>query len=235
MEAFVATESRPMTRSARLLVALALNLALVVGLGYVGLRAHSLGVLAAGVDYLADAAAIGVAVAAIRLSARFPKANALAAALNAGWLLVLSILVIATGIDRLIAGTPEVHGLPVLVMSGIAAVVMIAAALVLGIDFDGDDDEALSHRAVLLDTAADAASALGVALAGAIILVTGGWHWLDPAVALAIALVVGWRAFLVLRKVELSFRPPGSEPGATARRAGREATTARLDSRGPRR
>lgn len=198
-----------MTRSARLLVALALNLALVAGLGFVGITAHSLGVLAAGVDYLADAAAIGVAVAAIRLSARHPKANALAAALNAGWLFVLSILVIATGIDRFVAGTPAVHGLPVLVMSAIAAVVMIAAALVLGIDFDGDDDsdEGLSHRAVLLDTVADAASALGVAAAGAIILATGGWHWLDPAVALAIALVVGWRAILVLRRVQRALRP----------------------------
>jgi cobalt-zinc-cadmium efflux system protein len=170
---------------------------------------HSLGVLAAGVDYLADAAAIGVAVLAIRLTARFPKANALAAAVNAGWLFVLCTLLIATGIGRLVAGTPEVHGLPVLVMSAIAGVVMTAAAVVLGIDFDGDDDsdEALSHRAVLLDTAGDAASAIGVAGAGAVILATGGWNWLDPAVALAIALVVGWRAFLVLRKVQLSLRP----------------------------
>jgi cobalt-zinc-cadmium efflux system protein len=190
-------------------VALVLNLALVVGLGYVGVSAHSLGVLAAGVDYLADAAAIGVAVVAIRLSARFPKANALAAALNAGWLFVLSVVVIASGIDRLLTGTPEVQGLPVLVMSGIAGGVMIAAAVVLGIDLDGDDDsdEGLSHRVVLIDTVADAAFALGVAVAGAIIFATGGWHWLDPAVALAIALVVSWRAILVLRHVQGALRP----------------------------
>lgn len=202
-----------MTRSARLLVALGLNLALVVGLGYVGVSAHSLGVLAAGLDYLADAAAIGVAVLAIRLSARFPKANILAAALNAGWLFVLSILVVATAIDRLAVRPPPVQGLPVVVMSAIAGGVMIAAAVVLRIDFDGDDDsdEALSHRAVLLDTVADAASAFGVAGAGAVILATGGWHWLDPAVALGIALVVGWRAFLVLRKVQGSLRATASD------------------------
>jgi len=197
-----------MTRSTQLLVALVLNLSLVVGLAYVGLTAHSLGVLAAGVDYLADAAAITIAVFAIRLSARFPKANALAVVVNAGWLFVLSIIVIATGIDRLATHPPAVQGLPVLVMSGIAAVVMVAAALVLGIDFDGDDDsdEALSHRAVLLDTAADAASALGVAGAGAVILATGGWDWLDPAVALAIAVVVGWHAFVLVRKAHSALR-----------------------------
>lgn len=197
-----------MTRSARLLVALGLNLLLVVGLVYVGVTARSLGVSAAGLDYLADAAGIGVAVVAIRLSGRFPRANALAAAVNVGWLLVLSLLVIAIGIDHLAVGTPAVHGLPVLVMSGIAGIVMIAASVVLGVDFDADDEtEALSHRAVLLDTAGDAASALGVAGAGAVILVTGGWDWLDPAVALAIALVVGWRAFRLLRKARLSLHP----------------------------
>ena len=197
-----------MTRSTRLVVAMVLNLGLVVGLAYVGVTAHSLGVLAASVDYLADSAAIGVAILAIRLAARYPRANALAAAVNAGWLFVLSVLVIVTGIDRVANHTPAVHGLPVLVMSGIAAAVMVAAAIVLGIDFDGDDDtdEALSHRAVLLDTAADAGSALGVAGAGAVILATGGWDWLDPAVALAIAVVVGWHAFALLRKAQSSFR-----------------------------
>ena len=208
-----------MTRPARLFVALVLNLVLVGGLAYVGVTAHSLGVLAAGVDYLADAAAIGVAIGAIRLSVHYPKANALAAVVNAGWLFVLSVLVIATGSDRLANRTPAVHGLPVLIMSGIAALVMIAAAVVLGIDFDGEDDsdEAFSHRAVLLDTAADAASALGVAGAGGVILATGGWDWLDPAVALVIAVVVGWHAFALLRKAQSSLR--GSRVISTNRKA----------------
>lgn len=76
------------------------------GLGYVGETAHSLGVQPRALPALADGAAIGVAVVAIRLSARSPKANALAAELNAGWLSVLSIVVIDTGIDRLVARTP---------------------------------------------------------------------------------------------------------------------------------
>jgi Co/Zn/Cd efflux system component len=44
-------------------VVLALNVVLVTGLVVVGLTAHSLGVLAAGADYIADAAAIGVSQA----------------------------------------------------------------------------------------------------------------------------------------------------------------------------
>jgi Co/Zn/Cd efflux system component len=47
------------SRTRRLAIVLALNLSLVTALVIVGLAAHSLAVLAAGVDYLADAAAAG--------------------------------------------------------------------------------------------------------------------------------------------------------------------------------
>jgi cobalt-zinc-cadmium efflux system protein len=57
-----------LTRSKRFAVVLTLNLVLVSGLVIVGVTAHSLGLLAAGADYLADAAAIGVAIVAIRAS-----------------------------------------------------------------------------------------------------------------------------------------------------------------------
>ncbi len=202
------------TRKQRLTVVLSLNLALVAGLVAVGLTAHSLAVLAAGSDYLLDAAAVGVALLAIRLSARpasasrllgYPNATRVAALVNAGWLLVLELLVAVAAADRLARGTPPVHGLPVLVASGIAALVMAAGALVLRADENDGDGEPgerdLSVAAVLLDTIADAAAAAGVAAAGGIILATGGWYWLDPAVALAIAVVVGYHAVALIRKV----------------------------------
>ena len=107
--------------------------------------------------------------------------------------------------DRLINGTPQVDGLPVLVVSGIAALVMAAGALILRGDAEDDEGETgqrdLSVAAVLLDTIADAAAAAGVAATGAIILATGGWYWLDPAVALAIAVIVAYHAFALIRKV----------------------------------
>jgi cobalt-zinc-cadmium efflux system protein len=197
-----------LTRSARYAAALALNLLLVAGLVAVGITAHSLALLAAGADYLADAAAIGVAMLALRLAGAHPKANAVAAAVNGGWLLVLSVLVVVGGVHRLVEGTPEVHGLPVLVVSAVAGGLMLVGALVLGRDAD-DGDEALSHRAVLLDTLADAAAAFGVAAAGAVILARGGWYWLDPAVAVAISLVIGWHAVALLREVRVALRLPG--------------------------
>ena len=209
-----------MSRTQRLAVVLALNLALVASLVVVGVSAHSLAVLAAGGDYLLDAAGVGLALLAIRLSARparrarpggYPNATSVAALVNAGWLLVLELVVAGAAVDRLITGPPAVDGLPVLVVSGIAALVMTAGALILHGDADDDEGEAqerdLSVAAVLLDTIADAAAAAGVAVAGGIILATGGWYGLDPAVALAIAVVVAYHALALIRKVLGRLRP----------------------------
>ena len=206
-----------MSRTRRLVVVLVLNLGLVAALVVVGATAHSVAVLAAGGDYLLDAAGVAVALFAIRAEARSsgqppppgrPAATDLAALFNGGWLLLLEILVAAAATERLLTRTPEVHGLPVLVVSGVAALVMTAGAFVLGVgDTDDEAEEGdLSVAAVMLDTVADAAAAAGVAATGGIILATGGWYWLDPAVALVIAVVIGYHAVVLLRKVASRLR-----------------------------
>ena len=212
-----------MSRTQRLIVVLVLNLGLVAGLVAVGVTAHSIAVLAEGGDYLLDAAGVAVALLAIWLAARpatrtrpggYPNATSVAALINAGWLLILELLVAGAAVDRLITHREPVDGLPVLVMSGIAAVAMLIGALVLRGD---EDDEEGGERdpsvgAVLLDTVADAATAAGVAVVGAIILATDGWYWLDPAVALAIAVVVAYHALALLRKILRRLRSRDSKP-----------------------
>lgn len=212
-------ESSLVSRTQRLLMVLTLNLALVAGLVIVGVTAHSLAVLAEGGDYLLDAAGVGVALFAIRLAARpasrpgpagRPGPTDIAALINAGWLLILELLVTGTALDRLINHTPQVDGLPVLIVSGVAALVMAAGALILHRDQDSQGDKQerdLSVAAVLLDTVADAAAAAGVAAVGAIILATGGWYWLDPALALTIAVVIAYHALALIRKILSQIRP----------------------------
>jgi len=204
------------SRTRRLAVVLLLNLSLVTVLVVVGLAAHSLAVLAAGADYLADAAAIGVSLLAIWIASRphgHPKATTVAALVNAAWLLILNIAIIVVAIQHLAMGAHHVEGLPVLIVSAVAAAVMLAGALILGGDADDDDDdddgtEDLNVKAVLLDTAADAAAAAGVAVSGAIILSVGGWYWLDPATALVIAVIIGYQAVKLTRKITASLRSP---------------------------
>jgi cobalt-zinc-cadmium efflux system protein len=207
-----------MSRTQRLLAVLVLNLALVAGLVVVGVTAHSLAVFAAGGDYLLDAAGVAVALLAIRLSAASGraarrKASSVAALVNAGWLLILELIVIIAAVDRLLRGSPEVHGLPVLIVSAIAALVMAAGALVLRGDDDEDGERDPSVAAVLLDTLADAAAAAGVAATGAIIMATGSLYWLDSAVALVIAIVIAYHALTLIRLVLRRLR---AVPGADA-------------------
>ena len=191
---------------------LVLNVVLVASLLIVGLAAHSLGVVAEGVDYLTDTATIAVSLIALWLSGRaptarrpqgYPKAHAFAALVNAGWLLALTLAVTAGSIVRLATGTHHVHGLPVLVVSAIAAAFMLIGALILSGDDDrhGDDHGELNMKAVLLDTTVDAVTAAGVAATGAVILVTGGLYWLDPLVALVVSLVVAYHAARLLQRV----------------------------------
>lgn len=213
-----------MTRNTRLWIVLFLNLVLVVGLVVVGIAAHSLAVLAAGGDYVADAAAIGLSLLAIALSKRsptprrplgYPKATAIAALVNGSLLLVVLALVFVEGLRRLIGGTGQVHGIPVVIVSGIAASVMVIGALILHGDVDEEDDDEgdrANMRAVLLDTVADAAAAGGAALVGAAIAITGSLYWLDPAVALVIATIVGYHVVVLLVGVVATLRRPVGTP-----------------------
>jgi cobalt-zinc-cadmium efflux system protein len=192
-------------------VVLLLNLDLVTALLVVGVAAHSLAVLAAGADYLADAAAIGVSLLAIWIARRprgCPKATSIAALVNAGWLLILNVAIAVAAIQHLVVGVHRVAGLPVLIVSAIAAAAMLAGALVLRDDADDDDGGGaeLNVKAVLLDTAADAAAAAGVAVSAAIILGAGGWYWLDPATALVIAVIVSYHALRLIGKVTVAVR-----------------------------
>lgn len=224
-----------MSRMQRLTIVLFCNLAMITAMVIVGLTAHSLAVLAAGADYLADTGGVGVALLAIWLARRPPSrarphgyrgATGIAALVNAGWPLILNIVIAVAAVQRLAAGTHRVDGLPVLITSGVAALVMLAAAVVLARDEDRarsprDAGEVLNVQAVLLDTAADAATAAGVAASGAVILAAGGWFWLDPAVALVIAVIVAYHAQKLVRKIAAAMRPaPAGGAGPAGHRGG---------------
>lgn len=195
-----------MSQPCRLVVVLALNLAMIVGLVVVGLSAHSLGVLAAGGDYIADSAALALGILAVTIRQRVgehSRATTVVAGINATALLVVAVLVLVSGAHRLASGTPEVHGLPVLIVSSVAALVMLAGVLVLGSDAGRED---LHMRSVLLDTVADAVASTAVAAGGLVIYLTGRYQWLDSALSVLISLAVSVGAVRLLRDVALSLR-----------------------------
>lgn len=190
-----------MSQERRLILVLALNLAMIACLITVGLSSHSLGVLAAGADYLADAAAIGLSLLALWFSRHptgNPKATSWAALINVVFLLIVTVVVIVEALRRLADQTYQIDALPVIIVSVIATIVMVASAFILGGD---EQDEDLNIQSVLLDTVADAAAAAGVAAAGGIMLALHGYYWLDPVVALGVSGVVIYHAMKLLRRV----------------------------------
>lgn len=201
-----------MSQQRRLSLVLGLNLAMIAGLVVVGLTAHSLGVLAAGGDYVADSAAIVLGIVAVGIRNRVgahSQAPTLVALINGSALLVVTALVIIEAVSRLIGGVPHVSGLPVLIVSTIATLVMGCGALILG---RGAGSEDLHMRSVLLDTLSDAVASAAVAVSGGVIYLTHGFFWLDPAIAVLIGLVIGYGAVKLLRDVVHALRPGARLP-----------------------
>jgi Co/Zn/Cd efflux system component len=125
---------------------------------------------------------------------------------------VVVVAVLIEAIHRLMTKAFEMQPTPVIWTAVIAAAFMTVGALILGGDMDAADDtsaDRLNMRAVLLDTIADAVSAGAVALCGVIMLITGGFGWLDAVVAAIIALVVGYHAIELARDVALSIKNAG--------------------------
>jgi Co/Zn/Cd efflux system component len=160
---------------------------------------RSLGVLAAGGDYLGDAVGVALALLALRVSGDRPGrgARTYPALANGVFLLAVTVIVIVTALRRLTGGAPHVEGVPVIVVSVVAGFVMAACAFVIGTVEEGD----FNMRSVMLDTLADGLSAVGVAASGAVILIAGGVYWLDSAVALGIATIIAYHALKLIRDV----------------------------------
>ena len=209
-----------MVRERRLRIALGLNLVIVVVQIVVGIIAASLGLLADAAHNVTDVAAIIVSLIAVRLVRRranasrsfgYHRGTILAAQANAASILIVCVLVGFEGVRRLLDPQPVKGGL-VLVVALVAAAANFGAAAALGgaghahagdgdhgTDDEGGDSHDLNMRSALLHMLSDGAVSLGVALAGLVILLTGGWYWLDPAVSLLISAVIGGQGWRLLR------------------------------------
>lgn len=168
-----------------------------------GLAADSLGLLADASHNLSDVAAVVVSLVAVQWARRAPTAERsygyhrgtiLAALANAALILAVTAFILYEGVRRLGESPPVQGGLVVAVaLAGFA----INAGSALVLREHGTD---LNMRSALLHMVGDAAASLGVALAGAVILLTGGFQWLDPVVSMAIALLIATEAFRLVRQ-----------------------------------
>ena len=189
-------------RSSTLKLALALTcLVLVVELAG-GLSSHSLALLSDAGHVLTDVFALGLAWFAVAQANRpadksrsygYHRVSILAALLNS---IVLIGIVIAIGYEALrrLANPEPVQGGIVIV----AALVGIAINTYVAFGLRGDTHN-LNMRAALMHVTGDIGASIGVVVAGAVILLTG-WLYIDPLLSLAIAVLIAFGAWRIVRE-----------------------------------
>jgi cobalt-zinc-cadmium efflux system protein len=187
----------------RMLVALAINLAMLVATVVGGILTHSLALLADGGHLASDVGAIAIALVAARLASVAPTAartyglqrsEVIAALINGVALVVVAALIVFEAIARF-SDPPDVAGTGVLVLGLLGLAGNIAATMVLA----RGEREDLNLEAVLRHSFGDALSSLGVVAAGAIVLTTG-WNQADAIASLLIAALIAASSWRLLKE-----------------------------------
>ncbi len=133
--------------------------------------------------------------------------------LNAIAILIGVVLVVWEAAHRFQSAV-EVPGLTILLVALIGIGVNAGSALL----FMKSQKDDLNAKGAYLHMAADAAVSGAVVLAAAGIMLTG-WHWLDPAVAIAVSVLIAWTAWGLLRdslRLELDGVPEAIDRQAVA-------------------
>src|SRR5438876_10852678 len=193
---------RARTVGSGLRLALGLTLAvLVVGLAG-GLLSHSLALLADAGHVLTDVFALGLAWFAIEQSKRpadrhrsygYQRVGILAALVNAAALIVIVLAIGFEAVRRLMTPEPVQGGA---VIATALAAIAINALVLLTLRAEVNN---LNLRAALLHVTGDVAASAAVVIAGGVILLTG-WLYIDPLLSLAIAALIAYGAWRIVRE-----------------------------------
>lgn len=193
--------------SARVLrISLFVTAAYIVLLAWAGLQSHSLALLSEAGHNVSDFLALLLSLIAVYLQARPPsatktygyqRAGVLAALFNASTLVALSFYIVYEAVRRI--GSPvAVH--PALMMQVAAAGVLMngAIALLLWKSSTGPDHD-VNIRSSFIHMLGDTLSTAAVIVGGWAIAMTG-LSWIDSALSIAIAAMILWSAFGIIRE-----------------------------------
>jgi cobalt-zinc-cadmium efflux system protein len=197
-----AHDHMPATFGKAFAIGIGLNLGFVVVEAIFGFAANSMALLSDAGHNLSDVLGLVIAWAGGTLAQRgssprftygLKKASILAALENALFLLVAVGGIGAEAIRRLFHPSTTEGG----VVSIVAAVGIAVNGITALLFMRGQHD--INLRGAFLHMAADALVSLAVAVAGLVILWTGQ-QWVDPAMSLAVAIVILWGSFGLLKE-----------------------------------
>src|SRR5919204_1176283 len=155
-----------------------------------------------------DAGALVFAVAASRMAARpaggrwtfgYSRLEILAAQANGIALALVAVWVVYSAVRRLITPHDVRGGIVLAVALGGAAASLLAGAILARAS-----RESLNVRGAFLHVVTDVAAFGAAALAGGLVLATG-WNRFDPLASLAVAALMVWSSFQLLRESTVIF------------------------------
>ena len=184
-------------------VALLLTTTFLVAEFTAGIVFNSLALIADAAHMFTDAAALAIAVAAVRIGRRpadakrtygYHRFEILAAAFNALLLFGVAFYILYEAWQRFRAPA-EVASTPMLIVAVLGLVINLVSMRLLR----GGSGESLNLKGAYLEVWADMLGSLGVIVAALVIRFTG-WNWVDAAVAAGIGLWVLPRTWLLLKE-----------------------------------
>jgi cobalt-zinc-cadmium efflux system protein len=188
----------------RLGLSLALTTTIMVAEVVGGLWSGSLALLSDAGHMLTDAGALALALVAAWVATRKPdekrtfgfrRAEVLAAQLNVAGLVLLTGWLSWEAIERLREGSPPIQlGL----MAAVAALGLAANLAILGVL---RHDHGLNARSAFLHVIADTVSSVAILVGAGVMWLRPAWTWLDPALSLAIAVLILWGTVGLIREI----------------------------------
>lgn len=189
-----------------------------------GFAFNSLALLSDGFHMLSDAVALGMACIAVSLSRREPTATktfgykrfeVLAAFANALTLVLLSLYIVSEALPRF-RNPPEVKAEQVAYVAALGLLVNLFVAWWLHRGHDAHGGHSLNLQGALLHVLGDLGASFAALLA-ALGILRFGWAWLDPALSLLVAGIIGYGGLVLMRKsghVLIEGTPEGTESDA---------------------
>lgn len=183
--------------------AVGLTLAFVVGEAIAGLFAHSLALLSDAGHNFADAAALGFTWYAMWIAKKpahhemtfgYHRVGILAALVNAVSLVVIALVIIWEAVEHL-ARPQAVNGTLMIIVAAVAVVMN----LVIGLWLQAGAKHDINVRGAYAHMIGDAVSALGVVVAGVIVMLTKA-SIADPIVSFVIAALILKSSWGILRE-----------------------------------
>ena len=207
----------------KLMIAAVATLVFVVAELAVGLLSNSLALVGDSVHNFTDSVALLLAWFAVRLERRPPtpeksfgyqRAGILAAFINAGTLIAFTVYIFVEAFNRF--RKPHVIDDRAMLVTAIVAVVL-NTAISLVLRREGHHD--VNVRSAVIHMLGDAISSAGIIAAALMIRFTGSSFW-DPAVSVAIGVLILWSSWGILTEtinLLLEGTPAGIDPEAVTR------------------